>query len=90
MKIKIIKENRIMVKMEDRILEVLRNINEEITDYEGNDLLGEKIIDSFEVMEIIAALEEEFDMEIDPDYVITENFANMQSIIDMTKKCLEA
>lgn len=79
-----------MVKMEDRILEILRNINKEITDYEGNDLLGEKIIDSFEVMEIIAALEEEFDIEIDPDYVITENFANMQSIIDMMKKCLEA
>lgn len=76
--------------MEERVKKILININDEIVRYEGNDLLGEKVIDSFEVMEIIAALEEEFDMEIDPDYVITENFANMQSIIDMMKKCLEA
>lgn len=76
--------------MKERIKEILKGINEEIVNYRGNDLLGEKIIDSFEVMEIVAALEEEFDIEIDPDYIITENFANMQSIIDMMKKCLEA
>ena len=76
--------------MEERVKKILININDEIVRYEGNDLLGEKVIDSFEVMEIIAALEEEFDIEIDPDYVITENFANMQSIIDMMKKCFEA
>ncbi|MDD7333709.1 MAG: acyl carrier protein [Lachnospiraceae bacterium] len=76
--------------MKERIKEILKGINEEIVNYRGNDLLGEKIIDSFEVMEIVAALEEEFDIEIDPDHIITENFANMQSIIDMMKKCLEA
>lgn len=79
-----------MVNIEDRIKSILNNINEDIENYEGNSLLEEKIIDSFEVMEIIAALEEEFHIEIDPDYVITENFANMQSIIDMMKNCLEA
>ena len=76
--------------MEERVKNILNDINEEIARYEANDLLGEKVIDSFEVMEIIAALEEEFHIEIDPDYVITENFANMQSIIAMMKKCLEA
>ena len=76
--------------MKERIKKILKDINEEIVNYRGNDLLGEKIIDSFEVMEIVAALEEEFDIEIDSDYIITENFANMQSIIDMMKKCLEA
>ncbi len=76
--------------MEDKIKSILCEINDEIVTYDGDDLLEEKIIDSFDVMEIVAALEDEFEIEIDPDYIVTENFKNMQSIIDMMKKCLEA
>ena len=79
-----------MENTEKRIINILKSINEDICSFKGNNLLEEKVIDSFEVMEIIAALEEEFNIEIDPDYVIVENFANIQSIIDMIKKCLEA
>ncbi len=79
-----------MENTEKRIINILKSINEDICSFKGNNLLEEKVIDSFEVMEIIAALEDEFNIEIDPDYVIVENFANIQSIIDMIKKCLEA
>lgn len=76
--------------MEEKIRKILNDINEEIIMYEGSDLLEDKVIDSFEVMEIVAALEESFNIELDPDIIISENFANMQSIIEMMKKCLEA
>ena len=76
--------------MEEKIRKILNDINEEIIMYEGSDLLEDKVIDSFEVMEIVAALEESFNIELDPDNIISENFANMQSIIEMMKKCLEA
>ncbi len=79
-----------MENTEKRIINILKSINEDICSFKGNNLLEEKVIDSFEVMEIIAALEDEFNIEIDPDYVIVENFANIQSIIDMINKCLEA
>lgn len=79
-----------MENTEKRIINILKSINEDICSFKGNNLLEEKVIDSFEVMEIIAALEDEFNIEIDPDYVIVENFANIQSIIDMIKKCLGA
>lgn len=67
--------------MEQRILSVLKNINEEILTYNGFDMLGDGVIDSFQVIDIVAGLEDEFSMEIDAQYVVAENFANKDSVI---------
>lgn len=74
--------------MEERIFKVLKLINEDICSYQGSKMLEDKIIDSFEIMQIISDLEEEFNMEIDADNIIVENFKNAQSIIDMMKRCI--
>lgn len=76
--------------MEEKVRIVLNSINEDICKYQGNNMLGEKIIDSFDVMEIISALEEEFDIEIDPGLITSENFANVDKIVGMVEKSLEA
>lgn len=74
--------------MEERILKVLKEINEDIIDYEGNTMLEDDVIDSFGVIDIISGLEEEFDIEIDADYVVPENFANKDAIINMMKQIM--
>ena len=51
-----------MENTEKRIINILKSINEDICSFKGNNLLEEKVIDSFEVMEIIAALEDEFNI----------------------------
>lgn len=76
--------------MEERIRKVLNEINDEICSYQGEQLLEDKIIDSFDIMEIITELETEFGIEIDAANVIAENFVNVQSIINMMKRCLDA
>lgn len=67
--------------MDKRVRKILNEVNEEICTYQGKHLLEDRVIDSFDVMEIVAGLEEEFEIEIDADYVIAENFANAESII---------
>lgn len=76
--------------MEERIRRVLNEINDEICSYQGDQLLEDKVIDSFDIMEIITELEMEFGIEIDAANVIAENFVNVQSIINMMKRCLKA
>ena len=71
--------------MEERVFKVLKLINEDICSYQGSKMLEDKIIDSFE---IISDLEEEFNMEIDAENIIVENFKNAQSVIDMMKRCI--
>ena len=75
--------------MEEKILEILEDINEDIIEYDGENMLAESVIDSFEIVEIVARLEEEFDVEIDAKYVVEKNFSNKNAIIKMMKEIVK-
>lgn len=74
--------------VEEKILEILEEVNEDIISYDGNDMYGEEVITSVEVLDIVSALEDEFDIEIDAKYVVAENFANKEAIIELVKMIL--
>lgn len=69
--------------MEDKVLEILRNVNDELLSYTGQNMVNDDIIDSFELITIIGQLEDEFDIEIDAKDVTEENFGNKDKIISM-------
>ena len=72
--------------MKEKILEILRGIDETV-DYETSDnFIGDGIIDSYQMVEIIDGLESEFDIEISGRDIVPENFANLDSIEAMLKK----
>lgn len=75
--------------MEEKILEILKCINEDILTYDGNNMIVDGIINSFEIIEIVAEIEEKFDVEIDTENLIAENFENKDTIIKMAKKILK-
>lgn len=75
--------------MEKRIKAVLEGINGDIVSYGGNAMLEEGIIDSFDVIDIMSRLEEEFDLEIDAECAVADNFANMDAIIAMMKRIVK-
>lgn len=75
--------------MEEKILEILKCINEDILTYDGKNMIVDGIINSFEIIEIVAEIEEKFDVEIDTDNLIAENFENKDTIIKMAKKILK-
>jgi len=69
--------------MEEKILQILREINEDILTYDGDDMLNEGVISSMDIIEIISELENELDIEIDAKYADEEYFANKESIIEL-------
>lgn len=71
--------------MENRIRQILQEIKREILTYTGTHLLEDEIIDSFDVMDIVAAIEDEFEVEIDPELIIAENFSTVESIVEMVR-----
>ena len=75
--------------MEERILEILANIEPDIVTYEGDDLFDAGIIDSMMIIDIVSDIEEEFGIEIDAELVIAENFSNKDTIIDFILPLLE-
>ncbi|HJJ28325.1 MAG TPA: hypothetical protein O0X70_02920 [Methanocorpusculum sp.] len=73
---------------EERIVKVLANVNEKILTYDGPNMMEDGTLDSFELIEIVSQLEEEFDFEIDAEYAVIENFGNKDTIIALMKKLL--
>lgn len=74
--------------MEEKILEILAEINEDIVDYDGDSLMDDGLLDSFQVVDLVGMLEEEFDIEIDAELVIVENFETKEAIIKLIKSIL--
>lgn len=74
--------------MEEKILKAIKEVNEEILAYKGNNLYGDGLLDSFQVISLVAELENVFDIEIDPDLIIMENFANKDAIIRFVEKAM--
>ena len=74
--------------MEEKILEILEEINEDIISYDGDDMYGEGVITSVEVLDIVSDIEDEFDIEIDAKFVVAENFANKEAIIALVKEII--
>lgn len=71
--------------MEDKILEILEEINEDILTYDGENMYEEGVISSMDVVEIVSELEAEFDIEIDIDDIVAKNFANKETIIELVR-----
>ena len=74
--------------MEEKIIEILREVNEEIPGYEGDNLFDAGLLDSLQAVDLVADLEDEFDIDIDAKYVIEENFKTKDAIIALVKKIL--
>lgn len=63
------------------VLEILQEINENITDDVQIDLLSNGVIDSFDIVNIVAALEVHFKIEFEAEDIVPENFGSVESIV---------
>lgn len=75
--------------MEEKIKEILGEISTELIEDMDKDLLAADILDSFDIVKLVVALEDEFGIEIDPDLIEPENFQTANTIIALVKKIVE-
>ena len=73
--------------MKEKVLEVLRSVNKSILD--GTNLIEDNIIDSFEVVNVVMELEDAFDIEIDAEDVVSENFETVDAITNLVKNIVK-
>lgn len=72
--------------MEEKIMEILADINEDIPAFTGENLFDAGLLDSFMVIDMVSELEDAFDIEIDAKYVVEENFLSKEAIIALIKQ----
>ncbi len=73
----------------DELMEILEDIAPDV-DYETEDrLIDGKVLDSFSIVSLVAAISEEFDIEISPKYLVPENFNSAKAMWEMIQRIQE-
>ena len=74
--------------MQEKIAALLKDINDkdDVRDFNMN-LFENDMLDSLGIAQLVAALEETFQIEIDPEDILPENFSTINEISALVEKC---
>jgi acyl carrier protein len=72
--------------MMDRILAILRDIRPEQDFEQSQNFIDEALLDSFDVVTLVTALDETFSISIDGTDILPENFQNLAAIRRLLEK----
>ena len=75
--------------MRETILEILSESNAKIRINADKNLLEERLIDSFEIVNILMKLEDAFHIEINPELIVSANFQTVDSIVKLVQDIVE-
>ena len=70
------------------LLEILEDIHPEVNFEEKTGLIDDGILDSFDIIRIVADIDEEFDVAIPPEEIIPENFNSAKSLYELIERLL--
>ena len=68
-------------EIEKKIMDIIKEINEEIEIDESTLLLEEEVLDSVSMLNLVTELENEYKIQIPLDAVTEDNFKNIDSIV---------
>jgi acyl carrier protein len=72
--------------MRNKILQVLSDIRPEFNFSESSNFISEGLLDSFDIVQLVTALDEEYNISIDGMDILPENFASVNTITDILIK----
>ena len=72
--------------MKKKIVDFLTEIRPEFDFATSNNFIEEGMLDSFDIVSLVASLDEEFGISIDGTEILPENFSNVDSIYQLLIK----
>lgn len=73
----------------EELLEILNKVKPGV-DFENNkNLIDDEILDSFDIVTIVAAIDKEFDVQITAKDILPENFNSVEAIYSLIQKLEE-
>jgi acyl carrier protein len=74
--------------MHQKVVEMVKELSEGISFEDDSDLFVKGIIDSFAVVSMVAEIENEFNIELEAEDIIPENFQTINAITKLIEKKL--
>ncbi len=75
--------------MEERLLEILTEVRPDIDFETETGLIDDNILESFDILDLVSKLNDEFDIEISPKYLVAENFNSMKAIGELVRSLMD-
>ncbi len=70
----------------DKLLEILQDVRDDIDFETCTDLIDGKVLSSFDIIQIISVLDDEYDISIPATEIVPENFNSAKAIFDMIQR----
>lgn len=67
----------------DAVIAMLSDINDEVDFSTEDKLVDDRILDSFDILSVISAIDDEFDVSVPAKEIVPENFNSAQDIYEM-------
>jgi acyl carrier protein len=69
------------------VITILKTIRPELDFSRSNDFIGDGLLDSFDVVALVATLEKTYGISIQGTDIVPENFRNLQAIGMLLQQC---
>ena len=73
----------------ERLIELLEEINEDVDFENETALIDDGILDSFDILQIISSLNDEYDISIPASEIVPENFNSAKALWAMVQRLEE-
>ena len=73
----------------EEVIKILEQIKPGVNFNTEENLIEEEILDSFDIVTLVAKLNDEFDIEITPADLVPENFNSAEKIYELVKRLEE-
>ena len=71
------------------VISMLEDIKEDV-DYESETaLVDDRVLDSFDILAVISALDDEFDVSVPAKDIVPDNFNSAEAICELVRRLLE-
>ena len=73
----------------ERIIELFEEIKEDIDYANETSLIDDELLDSFDILQLISALDDEFDISIPAAMIIPQNFNSVEALWEMVQELMD-
>ena len=70
----------------EELLELLKDVRDDVDFETENELIDGKILSSFDIIQIISVIDEEYDVAVPATEIIPANFNSAKAIYDMIQR----
>ena len=70
----------------DELLEILNDLHPEVDFTTETGLIDNKVLDSFDIVTIIAEISDAFDVKIGAEQIVPENFNSAEALWDLVRR----